>query len=102
MPTVAAGMSIALSSPTIRHSPGAHPGKTNREVFSEDFRKRTGIDVEAHWDVFDDFYRDVFPTLGDGYGPVPGAREAIAQARALDLRVAVATQPIFPVAAIMH
>ena len=108
----------ALSQATAPHFPGvdvmpavlastsamqrAHPGKTNREVFSEDFHKRTGIDVEAHWDVFDDFYRDVFPTLGDGYGPVPGAREAIAQARALGLKVAIATQPIFPIAAIMH
>ena len=108
----------ALSQATAPHFPGvdvmpavlastsamqrAHPGKTNREVFSEDFRKRTGIDVEAHWGVFDDFYRDVFPTLGDGYGPVPGAREAIAQARALGLKVAIATQPIFPIAAIMH
>ena len=80
----------------------AHPGKTNRQVFSEDFRERTGIDVEANWGVFDDFYRDVFPTLGNGYGPVQGAREAIAQARKLGLKVAVATQPIFPAAAIMH
>jgi FMN phosphatase YigB (HAD superfamily) len=79
-----------------------HPGLTNKQAFDRDILERTGIDMIAQWDVFEDFYRDVFPTLGDGYGPVPGAREAIAQARALGLRVAVATQPIFPVAAIMH
>jgi FMN phosphatase YigB (HAD superfamily) len=79
-----------------------HPGLTNKQVFDRDIRERTGIDMDADWDVFEDFYRDVFPTLGDGYGPVPGAREAIAQARALGIRIAVATQPIFPGAAIRH
>jgi FMN phosphatase YigB (HAD superfamily) len=77
-----------------------HPGLTNRDVFVRDFRERTGVDLETHWPVFEAFYRDVFPTLGAGYGPVEGAGEAIAAARALGWRVAVATQPIFPMAAI--
>ena len=77
-----------------------HPGLTNREVFYRDFTARTGIDLAANWPVFERFYRDVFPTLGTGYGPVAGAREAIEAARALGWRVAVATQPIFPLVAI--
>lgn len=80
----------------------AHPGRANRKVFNEDFLARTGIDLDQEWKVFDDFYRDVFPTLGDGYGPVPGAREAVVCAHSLGLKLAVATQPIFPRAAIDH
>lgn len=79
-----------------------HPGLTNREAFYADFLERTDVDLEDHWDVFEAFYRDVFPTLGTGYGPVAGAREAIAAARAAGWRVAVATQPIFPMQAIEH
>jgi FMN phosphatase YigB (HAD superfamily) len=81
---------------------GPHPGVTNREVFFADFEERTGIDLEAAWSVFDDFYRDVFPSLGEGYGPAAGAVEAVEVARALGLRMAIATQPIFPRAAIEH
>jgi FMN phosphatase YigB (HAD superfamily) len=79
-----------------------HPGSTNREVFFRDFAARTGIDLDANWPVFERFYREVFPTLGTDYRPVAGAREAIAAARALGWRVAVATQPIFPRVAIEH
>jgi FMN phosphatase YigB (HAD superfamily) len=78
----------------------SHPGLTNRQVFDRDFLERTGVDIERHWDVFESFYRIVFPTLGKGYGPVKGAREAVEAVRALGWRVAVATQPIFPAAAI--
>jgi FMN phosphatase YigB (HAD superfamily) len=79
-----------------------HPGRTNRDVFDDDFKDRTGIDLATSWGVFEDFYRDVFPTLGDGYGPMPGARAAVEHAMSLGLKVAVATQPIFPRAAIDH
>lgn len=79
-----------------------HPGRTNRQVFDEDFLTRTGVDLADHWDVFETFYREVFPTLGDGCRPASGAREAIEAARGLGLRVAIATQPIFPMIAIEH
>ena len=108
----------ALTSATAPHFPGVdlmqavlastsamqrpHPGMTNKQAFDHDILERTGIDMDADWGVFEEFYREVFPTLGNGYGPVVGAHEAIAQARALGLRVAVATQPIFPLAAIRH
>jgi FMN phosphatase YigB (HAD superfamily) len=79
-----------------------HEGLTNRATFFADFAGRTGIDLEGSWDVFEDFYRDVFPSLGEGSGPAEGAREAVEAARALGLRIAIATQPIFPRAAIGH
>jgi FMN phosphatase YigB (HAD superfamily) len=79
-----------------------HDGMTNHDVFARDLRARTGVDLDAEWDVFGAFYRDVFPTLCDGCGPADGAREAVSAARAMGLKVAVATQPIFPRVAIDH
>ncbi len=74
----------------------SHPGRTNRDVFYEDFLTRTGIDLEEDWGVFERFYRDVFPGLGGASGPAPGARTALETALELGLSVAVATNPIFP------
>jgi FMN phosphatase YigB (HAD superfamily) len=79
-----------------------HPGRTNQSVFTEDFRNLSGIDIEIHRDVFERFYAEEFPLLGDGFGPAPGAREAIEVALDLDLKVAIATNPIFPLAAVEH
>jgi FMN phosphatase YigB (HAD superfamily) len=50
----------------------------------------------------EEFYRDVFPTLADTARPAAGAREAVLTALGLGLRVAVATNPIFPRIAIDH
>jgi FMN phosphatase YigB (HAD superfamily) len=93
-------MPAILASTAVMQRP--HGDATNREVFFRDFEARTGIDLTERWGVFEEFYRDVFPTLGDDYGPKPGARDAIQAARALGLKVAVATQPIFPMMAIEH
>jgi FMN phosphatase YigB (HAD superfamily) len=89
-----------LASTAVMQSP--HPGITNRDVFFRDFRDRTGVDLVEQWPVFEAFYRDVFPTLGTDYRPVPGGREAIACARSMGWKVAIATQPIFPLLAIRH
>jgi len=93
-------MGAVLASTSAMQRP--HPGRTNMDVFDEDFRERTRIDLADHREVLDAFYRDVFPKLGDGYGPARGGLAAIESARTLGLRVAVATQPIFPAAAIAH
>lgn len=79
-----------------------HEPRTNSEVFYEDFERLTGVSLLEHMDLIDGFYRDVFPGLGADLGPNEGAREALAQARACGLKVAVATNPIFPRAAILH
>lgn len=93
LPAILAGVH-AMQSP--------HPGRLNREVFDGSVRAATGIDLAAEWGVFERFYAERFPDLGDGYGPAAGAREAVDAARALGLKAAVATQPIFPLAAIRH
>jgi FMN phosphatase YigB (HAD superfamily) len=79
-----------------------HDGRTNREVFYEDLLARTGVDLNEHWPVYERFYARVFPTLGDTAGPARGARRAVATALELGLKVAIATNPIFPRAAIDH
>jgi FMN phosphatase YigB (HAD superfamily) len=79
-----------------------HAGRTNQVVFTERFRSATGIDIEVHRAVFERFYAEEFPLLGDGFGPAPGARDAIEGAIRLGLKVAVATNPIFPRAAVEH
>lgn len=79
-----------------------HEPRTNSDVFYEDFERLTGVSLLEHADLIDGFYRDVFPSLGADLGPNEGAAEALAQARACGLKVAVATNPIFPRAAILH
>lgn len=81
-----------------------HPGSTNRDAFNADFAARTGIDLSlpGHHAVFETFYDEVFPGLGRGYGPAKGARRAVETALGLGMSVVVATQPIFPRAAIEH
>ena len=79
-----------------------HPGRTNREVFYAELLARTGVDLNEHWGVYQRFYDEVFPTLGDTAGPAPGARTVVTTALELGLEVAIATNPIFPRAAVDH
>lgn len=79
-----------------------HPGVTNRDTFYADFLERTGIDLGQDWPFFESFYREVFPTLREDATPSKGARRALETARARGLRVAVATNPIFPRIAVHH
>lgn len=77
-----------------------HPGRTNREAFDACFCEATGVDLRNSVDLIRDFYRDVFPGLGSGLVAMPGARRAVDTAHEAGLLVAVATNPIFPAAAI--
>lgn len=88
------------SSTTVMMQP--HPGQTNREAFYADFLSRTGVDLNDDWDVFDSFYRDVFPGLGTDCRPARGSREAVETALSAGLKVAIATNPIFPRIAVEH
>jgi FMN phosphatase YigB (HAD superfamily) len=79
-----------------------HPGRTNMDVFVERFYAETGVDLLSGTpaETIASFYANVFPTLGDSLGPRPGALESLEAARAAGLKVAVATNPIFPLVAI--
>ena len=79
-----------------------HPTATNREVFNARFHELTGsdLDLDEYARPLERFYSDVFPSLRGSMGPHDGAREAIQTALGLGLKVAVATNPIFPRSAI--
>lgn len=80
----------------------SHPGRTNQSVFNERFEGLTGVnlDLEEYALPFERFYAEVFPTLRKTIGPRDGGREAVQTALDLGLRVAIATNPIFPLSAI--
>lgn len=78
-----------------------HPGQTNQQVFEQRFLAETGTDL-AHprsAEKVDSFYREVFPSLRAERGPRSGSAAALWLARELGLKVAVATNPIFPLTA---
>ncbi len=98
------GMTPKSSIDAVIDSTGAmmrpHPGLTNRETFDARFSQLTGVDLGSNGTVIADFYRDVFPSLGAGLGPMPGARQAVQAASDAGMVLAVATNPIFPAAAV--
>ncbi len=79
-----------------------HAGRTNRDVFHERFRALTGVDLDEPETAgaVRRFYAEVFPTLQRTHGPRPGGSAAVGAAREAGLAVALATNPIFPRAAI--
>ncbi len=79
-----------------------HPGRTNREAFAEVFEDLTGLTYDEVWPVYERFYAQVFPRFGRLARPAAGAREVIDTASRLGLAVVIATNPIFPEAAVRH
>lgn len=77
---------------------------TNQEVFEETFRSLTGIDLGAREPsaVIANFYELEFPALGSAHRPKPGGVAAVQAARDAGLKVALATNPLFPRAAIVE
>lgn len=72
------------------------PHKTNEEVFTEHFLQQSGLAKEEIWPVFEQFYREVFPTLSHLTYPSPYAKKIVEAAKQQGYRVAVATNPVFP------
>jgi FMN phosphatase YigB (HAD superfamily) len=76
--------------------------RTNATVFWDRFEELTGVgraDGSFEADL-ERFYALEFPKLRTGHGPMPGAGSALAAARAAGMKVAIATNPIFPLVAI--
>jgi FMN phosphatase YigB (HAD superfamily) len=98
------GLSPAESVDAVLAATGAmmepHPARTNQQAFNERFLRITGVDLRQDGERIDDFYKRVFPTLRGSLGPTPGARGAVEAALACGFAIAVATNPIFPRAAI--
>lgn len=76
------------------------PRRSNQEVFMEQFFTRTGLPPEEILPIFDRFYREEFPSLSRLTRPTPLARRVVSAALENGLTLAVATNAIFPRAAI--
>ncbi len=77
-------------------------GESNRDGFHRVFGQITGLADGQFVERFDYFYRKVFPTL-TGYGrPVKGAPKLVLKAAARGYTLCLATNPIFPVSAVVE
>lgn len=74
--------------------------KTNEQVFMENFFTQLDNDPRQLRPVFDDFYRKEFRLLGAGIQARPEAGKAVILAQSAGARVVLATNPVFPRAAV--
>ena len=72
---------------------------SNEDAFWRCFAEVYGEKALADKPMFDGFYRNEFQQARDVCGYAPGAAETVSLAKALGLRTALATNPIFPAAA---
>lgn len=75
-------------------------GPTNEEVFATAFYPALGVERDVLEPVLHRFYVEEFPRLRRTTRPRPEARELVRWAFALGLDVVIATNPLFPRAAI--
>jgi HAD superfamily hydrolase (TIGR01549 family) len=78
------------------------PCKTNREVFWSVFCQRTGLKQEQVEPFVDTFYQQEFPKLRDATRPKSVARNLVRFCFDNNLKVVIATNPLFPLKAIEH
>ena len=95
-------MLSALMSGTRKMMASNDPSRTLQQVFDAEFFPKVGFAREELQPHFDRFYADVFPTLSYLTNPRPKAVEMVRWALAQGIRLAVATNPLFPLAAIRH
>ncbi|MEW6171522.1 MAG: HAD family hydrolase [Bacillota bacterium] len=76
------------------------PGRTNREVFIEDFFARTGLPEDEILPVFDRFYREDFPDLAPLTRPTALAPKVLRRVLESGADIVIATNPVFPRAAV--
>ncbi len=70
--------------------------KTNEEVFWDKFTAIYGEGARAHMPEFEKFYEEEFCKVQVSSGFNPDAARAVSEIKKLGLRVALATNPIFP------
>jgi len=75
------------------------PGRTLREVFEDHFYRRLGVQRDVLQRAIADFYETVFSGLGGDSEQVDGAGALIDWAGQAGHRLALATDPLFPIAA---
>lgn len=75
---------------------------TNEQAFKNDFLQATGLREEDVWPIFMDFYEGPFGDLKNLTQPSPLAREICHTAIEKGYELVLATNPVFPGAAIEH
>ena len=76
--------------------------KTNEERFFETFGASVGVDVLPLKPEFDKFYENEFQAVGAVCGKNPHVRVAIDRLKEKGIRIAIATNPLFPLVANKH
>ncbi|MFH0811024.1 MAG: HAD family hydrolase [Pseudomonadota bacterium] len=76
------------------------PRSSNREVFARDFAMRSGYSWRVLGSIFEHFYANDYAGLQTLSKPIPLAREVVQTALDHGILAAVATNPIFPLAAV--
>jgi FMN phosphatase YigB (HAD superfamily) len=79
-----------------------HPARTVYQAFAEDFFPALGTSEGTLFPHFEEFYRDEFPKLSGLTRRREAAARLVSSALDAGLRVAVATNPLFPRMAIDH
>ena len=92
----------ALMSGTQKMMVNNDPSRTLRQVFDAEFFPRLDISHETLQARIDQFYEEAFPSLSYLTVPRPEAIDLVEWALAQGVQLAVATNPLFPMAAIHH
>ena len=95
-------MLAALMGGTRAMMSNTDPALTLREVFNSFFYPKLGLDQSMLQAAVDRFYDDIFPSLGTLTKPIPAAIKLLDWAFAQGYRVAIATNPLFPLKAIQY
>ena len=77
-----------------------NPNITNAQVFWEDFSIRLKDDIKTLQPLMDEFYRTRFKNLARIISPSSQARFTVEAALDQGLRIALATNPVFPMTAV--
>lgn len=95
-------MLSALFSGTRKMIASCDPSRTLQQVFDAEFFPKIGMAREELQPRIDQFYEEIFPTLSYLVNPRPDAVEIVAWALEQGAQLAIATNPLFPLAAIYH
>jgi FMN phosphatase YigB (HAD superfamily) len=76
--------------------------RTLKEVFDQDFYPKIGLSPDDLAGLLDDFYDNVFPSLGSLTRPRPDAASFVEWAFRQGFRLAIATDPLLPLKATRH
>lgn len=92
----------ALLAATKKMMDSEDPSRTLQDVFEEDFYQRMEVSKNDVVEALDDFYDNVFPRIESKTDQRPDAAPLIDWAFSKGYRIAIATDPLFPLKATHH